>query len=211
MTRVLAIVPCTGLKANAVCNAEDLYQGRGHRLLMSGVAAARQIGISIDLRIVSARHGLLKGTDLVCPYDETFSGLPKHKIVSVGEKMQLPSLLQDLLTCDSYDLGIVALGSNSAKACGAGQQILMASYPILQISAAGEAAVDGWIADALVVRLHKSDCTRFSAPHTALKGAVSGGLLHYAARGGLQRLNEAISSRSSEDLLALAAETLQTA
>lgn len=64
---MLVIVTCAAAKANHPAPAADIYTGSLYRMCM---AYAKTIAHPDNIRIISARHGLLRLGDTVHPYDQ---------------------------------------------------------------------------------------------------------------------------------------------
>ena len=115
--RILVITSCTGLKApirgllvRGDYKAEDLYVGLQHMKLMEGVSAfrARFPGV-IDLKILSAKYGLIDGNVEIGHYNYTL----KHKTVDeldrVSKELKVPQVMKVCLESE-YDLAFCLLG-----------------------------------------------------------------------------------------------------
>ena len=63
---------------------------------------------TIDLAIISARHGLLDESTVISPYDDTFSGLKKRQISERSKSLQIHEKTEALIA--HYDLVFFLLG-----------------------------------------------------------------------------------------------------
>ena len=92
--------------------AEELYTGEQNRRLMLGVRAWRALRGSdeLDLRIVSARYGLVKGDDVLAPYEVTFGTMGSAARRVRGRRLELPQRLEEVLR-EPYDLAVMLLGA----------------------------------------------------------------------------------------------------
>lgn len=70
MSDQLILVACGARKAESARAAADLYTGSYTRMCLH---AARTLAADTDIRIISARHGLLTLTTEIEPYDTTLS------------------------------------------------------------------------------------------------------------------------------------------
>lgn len=68
MTRQLVVIACGAAKLDRPAPAADLYVGSYFRLAK---AAALQLADRHSVRVLSAKHGLLRLDDVVAPYDLT--------------------------------------------------------------------------------------------------------------------------------------------
>src|SRR4051812_1872066 len=101
--RVTVVTSCTGVKAAApgAVPAEDLYRGQQHLRLMRGVRRLRDAGTQVDLWVVSAGYGLVRGSDPVERYDRTFTGLRASKRQEAAQRLGIPAAIRDVLTTPS--------------------------------------------------------------------------------------------------------------
>ena len=100
--KILVISPCSGRQQIVPAPAAELYIGTEHRWVMQGIKAVQWTygEQTIDLRLLSTKHGLLEETDVIAPYD-----------VSVTDSSILRGLREEImnLTAD-YDLVFFLLG-----------------------------------------------------------------------------------------------------
>ena len=97
---ILVVTSCTSLKAPTARSgsvaAEDLYTGQQHLRLMRGVRAYRRAGSPwgpLDLRILSACHGLVDARTELTGYDESFTGLSREAIKVRADALGIPSAI----------------------------------------------------------------------------------------------------------------------
>ncbi len=108
--KILVISSCTSKKLSYSAPAAQMYTGGQHRYLMEGLEQVRgDYGRqTIDLAIISARYGLLAESDVICPYDDTFSGLTKRQILERSNSLQIHEKTEALIA--RYDLVFFLLG-----------------------------------------------------------------------------------------------------
>jgi hypothetical protein len=76
----IIVIACSGKKATHPCAVKDLYQGQHFKMCLKW---ARSVVTDENIRVLSAKHGLLKLDDVIEPYDQKrFSHEP---IVISGE------------------------------------------------------------------------------------------------------------------------------
>jgi hypothetical protein len=83
----LVIIGCGAKKQDKPCPASDLYTGP---LFVKALAYARAVAKDDDIRILSAKHGLLKLDQIVRPYEHRLTkadirGLPSLDITVRGQ------------------------------------------------------------------------------------------------------------------------------
>jgi hypothetical protein len=115
--RIIILTSCTASKEQQRLPAERLYTGDQHRRLMRGVTAARDQGADVRVWIISARHGLIPGTQWIEPYDETFAGMPRDQRETRHQELRLDEAVGDLLTAP-FGLALVCLGRDYSGAIG---------------------------------------------------------------------------------------------
>ncbi len=79
------LISCSKLKRSVSCEAELMYEPSN--LFRKSLAYAKNI--SDDIRILSAKYGLLKLDDVIEPYDETLSDKSKDEMAAWGKKTAL--------------------------------------------------------------------------------------------------------------------------
>lgn len=182
---VLVITSCTGRKDPAALSgglaAEDLYVGEQHRRLMQAVRELRAAGagIDIDLRILSARHGVVRGSRRLRAYDTSFSGLGGPDIDRAAEALRVRGSLRNLLGGE-HSLILLLLGEDYMRAAGIG--------PTTRIGSPTIAFGGRWLvrkgADLplRVIPAGRREARRFSCGVVGLKGELAARLLRLIAR-----------------------------
>lgn len=86
------------------CPASEMYTGKHHRLVMSGLFDVWQRWgrETLDLSILSAGYGLLDPDDAIIPYDVTFDQFDQAALVSHAAHLQLPGRASELV--QQYEL-----------------------------------------------------------------------------------------------------------
>ncbi len=94
--------------------AEEMYRG-----IFSNVKKIANIlrnhGKHVDIYIISARYGLIKGSDPIIPYEATLKGLKPSEIATWASGMGIPDKLRSILS-NNYDLIIAVLPKEYAYA-----------------------------------------------------------------------------------------------
>ena len=177
--RILVLTSCTSLKVagSDPMPAERMYLGEQHRRLMRGVDRFRRtIGDpQIDLRIVSAGHGLIRGHSPTTPYDESFSGLGRHAIAARAESLGIPEAVADALE-HPYVLALLLLGDDYMNAAAIDGKSAMGG-PTIAFGGTGLAARLGSHPNVSVVPARKAEASRFHCGLVGLKGELAGRLL----------------------------------
>lgn len=114
--KILVISSCTSKKLRRKAPAGEIYTGGQHRYLMEGLDKVRnKLGEQvIDLAIISAKHGLLMESDVIEPYDFTFQGLRKEKILGHSDRLQIHDKTEALIS--GYDLVFFLMGKEYVQA-----------------------------------------------------------------------------------------------
>jgi hypothetical protein len=182
--RILVITSCTGLKTigagDAPVPAERLYRGEQHRRLMLGVEAFRAAatGYDLDLRILSAGHGLVEGAQALGFYDATFSGLSRGEIGRRSQALDLPISIRRLLA-ERYSLAVLLLGGDYMQAAAIHADTRFGG-PAMAFSGPTVARRLGH-PSLKVVPVGKEEARRFSCGLVGLKGELGRRLLHLLA------------------------------
>lgn len=116
--KVAVLTTCTSIKAKASAPAELLYQGHQQRYLMEGVNYYRKAKgeDSIDVFIISAKYGVVKGSDVLEPYDHSFLGTSKNALRERARALSIPANAAHFLSAEA-DLRLVLLGNEYFDAC----------------------------------------------------------------------------------------------
>lgn len=112
---ILVITSCTNKKKLYRCPAEEMYLGEQHKRLMAGVNACRQRGDEVDLRIVSAKYGVIDGATIIDPYNITFKGMARKEIRRRADELNIPAHFKLLLQL-RYSKALVLLGDDYLSA-----------------------------------------------------------------------------------------------
>ena len=114
--KTLVISSCTSKKLRRKAPAGEIYTGGQHRHLMEGLDKVRnRFGEqAIDLAIISAKHGLLRESDVIEPYNFTFKGLRKREILEHSDCLQIHEETEALIR--HYDLVFFLLGKEYVQA-----------------------------------------------------------------------------------------------
>jgi hypothetical protein len=96
--------------------AAEMYTGSGHRYVREAIRLLRQDRPCVSHYILSAGYGLLRETDVIVPYEVTFSGLTKWKIRERSERLRLRECL--IKVAQDYDQAILVLGREYFVAIG---------------------------------------------------------------------------------------------
>ena len=144
MDRILIITSCTGIKtvshdrqltnediltgpdhvakrerelASCLTKAEELYSGQQHQRLMRGMAVIRKSKhYKVELQILSAGYGLVRGSKKLAPYDATFNGMKKQELADWAQHLNVPRDIRKALA-KPFDLVLVLLGDGYLRAC----------------------------------------------------------------------------------------------
>lgn len=185
--RVNVVTSCTGRKialaSHVTTPAERLYCGQHHLRLMRGVERLRGVGATVDLRIVSAGHGLVHGSTPLSPYEQTFQGRRASERNAMSIELGIPAAVRSVLA-SSADLTIVLLGDDYLQACGLDDEVQLGA-PTLVFAAASATLALRRIPGLRVVALSVEHTRQFAAGLVALKGEVGGRLLAALADGAI--------------------------
>ena len=113
--KILVISPCSSTQKDRRAPAIELYEGREHKKIRAGLRKIRkdsQYGeTTVDLYIISTKHGLIKEDRVIDPYDVPNNSSP----VLNGEGRS--KLHQDVETLiKDYDLVFFLLGATYVRA-----------------------------------------------------------------------------------------------
>lgn len=100
------------------CPAAEMYTGRHHHLVMSGLQDVWEKWgrETIDLSILSAGYGLLDAGEVIIPYDVTFDQFDQDALASQVAHLQLPGRATALVR--RYDLVFYLLGGRYLDVLG---------------------------------------------------------------------------------------------
>lgn len=182
---ILVITSCTGLKAigpgEDSLPAERLYAGEQHRRLMAGVDYFRASPPrdELDLRILSAGHGVVAGSHRLRHYDTSFAALGKAEIDARAAALGVPEQIGQLLS-RSHALTLLLLGDDYMRAAAIGRETGFSGPTIAFCGERMARRLRG--APALkLVPAGKSQTRRFASGLVGLKGELAGRLLRLLA------------------------------
>jgi hypothetical protein len=177
---VLILTSCTSRKLlgarGTTALAERLYAGEQHRRLMEGVEFFRiaQCAFEIDLRILSAGFGLIRGSRRLPLYDLSFSGMGAADIEARAQELKIPHSLGRLLS-EEHALTLLLLGDDYMRAASI-DALRRVGGPVIAFG--GEKLSQR--ADGLPLRVipaRKAEARRFSCGLVGLKGELAKRLL----------------------------------
>lgn len=206
--RILVISSCTGLKAHGarqltavdfaagptaikarhrsdladdVMPAERLYRGQHHVRLMRGVQAARDAGVDVDLRIVSAGYGLVRGEDELAPYECTFQGMGIGQRREWARHVDIPRSVKRALA-EPCSLALILLGEDYLAACDFDDSLTLGG-PALLFCAPSLALTLPAVENLTLVPVGRREARQFSCGLVSLKGELGARVLTQAAAG----------------------------
>jgi len=94
-----------------VLPAFQMYQGT-FKYVRNLVNKYRERGDQVELRIISARYGLIGEESPMVPYECTFQGLGKNKIRERAEKLRIYENLLEFIGKNEFDQSVVILGKD---------------------------------------------------------------------------------------------------
>lgn len=159
--------------------AEEMYTGEQHLRLMRGVKYARTAGYEVDVWIVSAGYGLIHGSQVIAPYNVTFSNMRPAQLRDWSLHLGVHQSLRNLLK-QPADGALVLLGDRYLQAAAL-EHVTDVAYPAWAICGAGSTNRFG-----SSFRLHlveQSDTTRFRVGMVGIKGEVAARALEKLALG----------------------------
>jgi hypothetical protein len=177
--------------------AGELYTGQQHLRLMAGVAAYRQSGGEIDLRVLSAGYGLVEESRVIVPYEATFIGMASKAVREWGERIGAPAAVREALA-QPCELQLVLLGDGYLSACALDDKVRLGG-PTIVFCGKGARRKLPTIAGLLPVVLTNAHAKRFSCGLVGLKGEVAKRLLSQIAEGTLTV--EEVSTLPPDELL----------
>jgi hypothetical protein len=182
---ILVITSCTGLKTigagEASLPAERLYAGEQHRRLMRGVDYFRASPSEheLDLRILSAGHGVVTGAHRLGHYDASFAALNKAEIDRRAAALGVPGQIEQLLS-RPYALTLLLLGDDYMRAAAIGDEVELASPTIAFCGERLGSRLEA-MPSLKVVPAGKQQTRRFACGLVGLKGELGGRLLRLLA------------------------------
>lgn len=186
-------------RSESLIPAEQLYRGQQHVRLMRGVEVARALGHRVTVSIVSAGYGLVRGDELIAPYECTFQGMSARERRAWAGQLSLADHVAATLERQN-DATAVLLGDDYFDACGIDGPIPMGS-PTAVLSGARTALRIAPNPKVHPLVLTEQDTRRFGCGLVGLKGEVASRLLASIAEN-----PSTASDFGSADLLARLAE-----
>ena len=182
------------------CNAEEMYTGDQHRLLMEGVHHLRDsqgAGV-LDLWILSAGYGLIPGDHPIVPYECTFQGMKVVESRVWSEHLGIQGVARQFFAVPA-DLTLVLLGDDYLRALVLDGSVQFAAPTVFFASKASRKHIRG-VGDIRVVELEVADTRRFRAGLVGLKGEVAKRLLSRITTEGVPFIRNVVES---SDVLSL--------
>lgn len=154
--------------------AAALYTGQQHVRLMRGVERQRR-SLDLDLWVLSAGYGLVRGDRPLAPYEATFAGMKKPALRKWADQLKVPSAVRGVLARD-FDFAIVLLGDAYLDACALDATLRLGGS-VLLFAGANAARRLPRVEGLRVVTLSNREAKRFSCGLVALKGELAARLL----------------------------------
>lgn len=155
--------------------AYELYRGQQHLRLMAGVERARERGLPVELLVASAGYGLVRGEEMLLPYECAFQGMRRAERRSWARRIGLPAAVRDALA-RPYRVALVLLGEDYLEACGFHAKFALGGATL--VFCGGRAALKLPVSGRLTpIRLGPPEAHRFSCGLVGLKGEVAARLL----------------------------------
>jgi hypothetical protein len=179
---ILILSACTATKVagrgDPPVPAEDLYAGQQHRRLMRGISAYRdaaQPSGPLELKILSAGHGVIAGDTQLRSYDATFTGMPRARLCRRASRLGMPKAIASLLA-QPRRLAVLLLGSDYLYAAQLPPAPALGA-PTLVFTSPRAAKRLPDVPLLHPVALDNRDAQRFSCSLVALKGELAARLL----------------------------------
>ncbi len=154
--------------------ASDIYSGQQHVRLMRGIEAVKD-KLEIDLHIVSAGYGLIKGSQEIAPYECTFTGRGKSNLADWAQQLNIPKQFRDVIS-EPFDLGLLLLGDDYLAACQLGEDIQLGG-PTIAFCGGNTAKELPKLPGLVPVAMSNPEAKRFSCGLVGLKGEIANRLL----------------------------------
>lgn len=169
--------------------AEKMYTGQHHLRLMQGVETARRNGIEVDVKILSAGYWLVRGGQVIAPYEVTFNTMSAKEASVWARQLRIRESIQAVMS-EEADMVLILLGDRYLKAANLGS-IAFTNTPAWAIS--GKVSLGELPKFINPILIKQADTTRYRAGMLALKGAVAQTILE-RAHTGLKRAIELVRS-----------------
>jgi len=170
--------------------AEDLYTGQQHVRLMRGVHSFREKAPeqTLDLFVLSAGYGVVKGEQKLAPYEATFATMKKGPLRDWADQLKVPQAFREVVEAP-YDLALILLGDDYLDACQLDDQIQLGGPTILFCGGNTFKKLPK-IKNLHAIPLTNQEAKRFSCGLVALKGDLAAQALSHLAEGkeGLESL-----------------------
>jgi hypothetical protein len=184
---VRVITACTSRKVSeAGVLAERLYSGDQHRRLMEGVDRARR-NLPVEVWVISAKWGVVSGSERLGPYDESFAGLSPGAAREEGARLAIPRNFRDVAE-QPCALQLVLAGNQYFYAAGLDEIVDWGAPTVLLLSAQSAARCPSHPL-VRVLALGQSEAKRFGLPLTVLKGELAKRILQAPDLGGARLLD----------------------
>ena len=173
MTGVVVVSSCTSRKviASSGVPAEALYAGQQHIRLMRGVhayRAATEPAGNLQLRIISALHGVLAPDEPVAPYDFSYASLSPASIRDHAAQQAVPEHVAEVLA-QPFRLGMLLLSEPYLRACAL-SNVLEIGGPVLAFCSPYSAQLLPPVPALRPVVLTNREARRFACGLVSLKG-----------------------------------------
>ena len=177
--------------------AEDLYTGQQHVRLMRGIKAFRAQAPkhTLDLFVLSAGYGVVKGDQKLAPYEATFATLKKGPLRKWADQLGVRQAFRETLAAP-YDLALVLLGDDYLEACLLDADLKLGGPTLLFCGGTTHKKLPV-VRRLRAVPLSNREAKRFSCGLVALKGDLAARVLGMVA-GGPEPLDALLGS---EDVL----------
>jgi hypothetical protein len=154
------------------CPAEQMYTGMQHQRLMRGVSAWRAARPSetLDLRVLSAGYGLIRGDRIIAPYECTFSTMRGKDLAAWAVHLQVPRDIRAVLA-EPADLCLLLLGDKYQEACQWDAQMRLGA-PTLLFCGQASAGKLPRLSHLHRIVVGNADTKRFSCGLVGLKGEL---------------------------------------
>jgi hypothetical protein len=147
-------------------SAGKLYSGRQHLQVMKGIY---NYDGDVDLWILSAAFGLIPQDEMIFPYDATFSGKNKNLIISLSQKMGIPSSMEKLLR-EKTDITLILLGKEYLQAAQISHEIKSKGVVYYLAAPSVKTLIPR---DGIHVELGMDQARKFKATLISLKGVIA--------------------------------------
>lgn len=109
--------------------AHKLYDGKQQRAIRSAVKLLRNNGHNVTQYYISAGFGVVRETEILPPYEATFSNMSDGEISSRSEKLDIHRRIENILTQGTFDLIFLPLGADYYKSIDLHEILNMVDEP----------------------------------------------------------------------------------